>query len=380
MSVFAVLSFIDGIKSSNRSIERKIVLELLMLPSLIFFLPLVGYFFSEYKPAAASLMIKYLPFLLLSLSFIYSKEGVRKDAHKYISSGIILGVLLSLIYLFIKTFYLFYMNNEENLHAIFSYKYTYNRFLAPLNLHPTYFSVLIIISNYFIYNSNLLKKIKCVLLLINLLGLIFIMSRIGILVYFFQVFALLFFLKKRISRIIYVSSFIAVLTGIVILYNYKIKDIYLFQRLSLELAWDLNYTNNNSSVNNREFDDSRLARWAAIAEAIKEKPFFGYGSGSEREVLDAVYRKNELYHSLERKYNTHNQYLFYLIENGIVGLSLIILFIVGNFVKAYKNKDYFSCLFLITVIAVCFAENYFNRTMGVLTISIFMTYMKSNYG
>jgi len=153
--------------------------------------------------------------------------------------------------------------------------------------------------------------------------------------------------------------------------------MYLIQRLSIELAWDTNPENTESEINNRVADDSRAARWLAIWETIKKKPISGYGVGSERTILDKTYSTNDLNISLERKYNTHNQYLFYMLEQGIIGLFLFLSYFFINLVLAIKRKDFFVFSFIVGIMIVFMFENYLYRSMGYLTVALLLTFMRT---
>jgi O-antigen ligase len=145
----------------------------------------------------------------------------------------------------------------------------------------------------------------------------------------------------------------------------------------VELSWDLDPNNTNNSINGRVQDDSRLARWKAVLNTIKNSPILGHGSGSEKLVLQDTYRENSLNVSLERMYNTHSQFLFFGLEYGILGIILFFCYLGINLYNAIKRNDLFIIHFIVWITLICCFENYFNRTMGVLLMSIALTFMKT---
>lgn len=363
-----------GIRKSFPS--KKDWLKLLALPSFFFLWMVIGTLFSSYKKEALNLVEIAIPYMLLSVAYISATNSLKEKALKVISSGLIYGVVGSLLYLFIVTLVRFYKVGDESFLTIFSHEFTYYKFIEPISTHPTYYAVWILVANYFVFTSKVLKTpIKVTLLTLFFIGLFFTMSRVGLFLYGLQIITIFFYLSKR-GKIMYGLGVMVFLLIGIYLYNYQLRNFYVLQRLSIELAWDTNAENTQSEINNRVADDSRIARWSAIWESIKEKPVFGYGVGSERVVLDQAYKEHGLEISLDRKYNTHNQYLFYLVEQGCVGLVLLLFFFGTNIVTAFKRRDFFIISFILGIMMVFIFENYMYRSMGYLTIALFLTFMR----
>jgi len=357
---------------------RKTWLQLLVLPSFFFLWMLIGTLLSPFKKEGFNLVEIAIPFMVLSLAYIFASVSIKEKARDVISFGIMAGVAGSLVYLIISLGVNFSNSSENSILGIFSHRFSNFNFTNPIHTHPSYYSIWILAANYFVYNSKKIKaSLKWILLLLFLVGLVFTMSRVGIFLYLLQIIGVFFYLSKK-GKIIYGVGFIAILIVGVYLYNYQLKNVYFLQRLSLELAWDANPENSGSVINNRAADDSRTARWLAILDTVKEKPLLGYGVGSERAVLDKTYAENGLEISLERKYNTHNQYLFYLLEQGVIGLLLFLSFFFVSLSRAVKSKDLFTMSFIIGIMVVFFFENYMYRSMGYLTIALFLTFMKKS--
>ncbi len=375
IALFSFLSILYNVNTGFSFREKKLV-ELFKLPLLLFLIPLIGFLFTAYKEETIKLLIKYLPYLLLSLVYFFSNDGFKCKARKYVLYGIIVGTLAVSLYLFFVAFHNFSINDEKSLLQIFSYKYTYNNFLKPIDSHPTYLGLLFIMSNFFVNELSLKKRMKLVVFFINFITILFITSKIIIALYLVQVLLFLFFVKnKQIKRTITLFLLILI-ASFFYLYKNNLKEMYFLQRLTIELKWDLNKSNVNSSINGRNSDDSRISRWEAIIEKAEESILLGFGSGSEDIILPQVYKDSGLNNSLERKYNTHNQYLFFIVENGILGLIIFICFISLNIIEAINKRDYLMLFYTVSLALICFFENYFNRTMGVLAISIFLTFLK----
>ncbi|WP_282054124.1 O-antigen ligase family protein [Maribacter luteus] len=233
-------------------------------------------------------------------------------------------------------------------------------------------------ANYFLFISRHKVVVKFIFFFINVLGVVFISSKIVSIIFLIQVVFLIFLIPRKRMKII-ISSFMTIsLTMFVLIHINNSNNFYMIQRLTREIVWDLNPANRGTSVNGKVADDSRLARWKAIFNTGKENLLFGYGTGSESTILKEVHLENNLKESIRRNYNTHNQYIFYILENGILGLLVFLLFLYKNLFSALKRRDYAVITFVSSIIIISAVENYFNRTMGVLAISIFLTFLKED--
>lgn len=125
---------------------------------------------------------------------------------------------------------------------------------------------------------------------------------------------------------------------------------------------------------------SRIGAWSSGLSLIKEKPLFGYGTGEVVEIQRN--RSFELFPCLEvTEANSHdvithgilphNQYIFFTIQSGIIGLTIIVLcFILPGFIKK-KNKSFLWKSLLTATLVVFFFEDILGRQTGVTMISTF---------
>lgn len=352
--------------------------KLLILPSFFFLLALIGVLFTSHTSGGFHLVRKAIPFMVFSLAYVFSEDSFKLKVPSYVSTGFIVGVTASLLYLFILMGINISQAEEESILSVFSHRFTYFNFVNPLKTHPTYFSIWILLANYFVFNSQKINNyLKGLLLGLFFIGMVFTLSRVALLVYGLQVAGVFFYLSNRWKKF-YVGALVAFLILGAYLYKYQLSNIYLLQRFSIELAWDTDVENTGSEINNRVADDSRTARWAAIWNTIQEKPIFGHGTGSEKSVLARTYAENDLQISLERKYNTHNQYLFYLLENGVLGLCFVLAYFVANMIAAIKRKDMLVLWFIFGLLVVFVFENYMYSIMGYLTIALLLSFMRTS--
>src|SRR5699024_9242863 len=148
--------------------------KLLILPSFFFLWALIGSLFSSYSTEGFYAVKKSIPFMVFSLAYIFSSKTLKNKTPAYVSPGIIIGITASLIFLFSKLIINFLQTDETSILNIFSHQFTYFNFTNPLKTHPTYFSVWILLANFFVFNSKKLKPyIKSILFGIFFTGMIF---------------------------------------------------------------------------------------------------------------------------------------------------------------------------------------------------------------
>jgi O-antigen ligase len=99
-----------------------------------------------------------------------------------------------------------------------------------------------------------------------------------------------------------------------------------------------------------------------------ESPLLGYGLGDVQQELDTCYILNGV-QLPTGKYNSHNQYLFIWLSNGLFGLVLFCLYLIYIFSLAKKNKDYFLLSVLLLFMVSFLFENVLSRQSGVVLFS-----------
>jgi hypothetical protein len=177
-------------------------------------------------------------------------------------------------------------------------------------------------------------------------------SRTGILVFFMMTCVLLYQLgRNKILKWNVILLAISILTFVFVIGIYKNER---FDKL----------LNEDIEVNQK---DPRIIIWKSALQLIIEKPFLGSGLGGYYEQMVDKLKENGLNNPEEIQYNSHNQFLEILLENGIVGfilLSLSIAFIIHSTkMKIIKGA------FLI-VGAICMFECILNRLWGILDLSL----------
>lgn len=134
--------------------------------------------------------------------------------------------------------------------------------------------------------------------------------------------------------------------------------------------------NTTSSENSKKIRSSTSVRkkiWKTSFELIKKKWLFGYGIGIGKKKLENQYEKEGFIYLHQKKYNTHNQYLQFFIDHGIVGLFILIFFTFGMIIISLRQKKYIYTLFLVIIIINFMTESVLETQSGVIFFAFFNT-------
>ncbi len=123
---------------------------------------------------------------------------------------------------------------------------------------------------------------------------------------------------------------------------------------------------------------ARVGAWVGGIEAIKRQPLFGYGTGdvirTQRDVSSEIYPclqvgtdKDELRHGIL----SHNQYVFFGIQSGIIGLILIIICFIYPGIREKKFSSYLWSSIFFSAIVSMFFDDMLGAQAGVTMITTF---------
>lgn len=97
-------------------------------------------------------------------------------------------------------------------------------------------------------------------------------------------------------------------------------------------------------------DNDRSILWNTSWDAIKERPFFGYGLGKSNEILQKAFEnKDGIGLPLLELNHSHNQYLTYLLELGFLGTAILSIALVYFVLRSrqFKNEMFMAYLFAV---------------------------------
>ena len=131
-----------------------------------------------------------------------------------------------------------------------------------------------------------------------------------------------------------------------------------------------NIIQNNGDRGMGKPEDIRYIFVKESLKRIKEKPIFGYGTGSFGTIF---YEEVKSGHKFDRHTTPHNQYLYVLFELGIIGLVLLLLIFYYQLKEMFKKKDGIHRLLLpLSFMLLMLIDSYF--FIFILTICYMFLY------
>lgn len=340
--------FTTSIKEKIEKLKRTPGLWLMMA---YFVIAAIGYGYSTDKQNAFVFIERSVGFFLLPLFF-----GATKLEHKFIHKIFFTFVsvtLLAAVFCLVSNV-IFFKRNNINFEYFFYWEYTYEHLTSFIDLHPTYFTILILNSIVVLmlaFKNYVLLRILAVVFLTFFQ--IMVGAKIGILLLFFifNAFAVGYILTARKKRLLIL--YVAVnLIAIVSLYNTPV--VYWRFRRAVESA---------SSSPGFEGTDYRLLHWSCAMDVIKKSPLVGVGTG------DALGDINECYKERKKDeligYNAHNQFLETWMKAGILGTIVTFLVLAIPYIKSVVRRNYIFIFTFLIFLSVSMVESIFSVQKGI---------------
>ncbi|MFT6843001.1 MAG: O-antigen ligase [Psychroserpens sp.] len=319
-----------------------------------------------------------ITFALLPLTFLFLSLNQLKEVKVFALNGLVWGSAITSVVLLVNNFSKYYATRPFlTLDSdFFNFYYTGHGFVGLIDIHPSYYGMYLLLASAFILfkKRSKIRIMEVLIFVVFTLTIFFLSSRIILFLYFFMLTSFLFVkgskvFKNRFKTILALGIFTV---GLSIFLYKTLKDTYLFQTLTKEVAWELSY-NVGQKYNSNTIGDSRVARWKSALGLIVERPILGYGVGKEKDFLEESYRQNNMMVAAESRYDSHNQFLGYTIEGGIVNLVLFLFIIFSSVYFIVKSRDLIAMFFILNVAAICLFENYFNRNAGITFFAFYGT-------
>lgn len=281
---------------------------------------------------------KYSYWIIIPMIVILMKEEwTYKILNAFLLSMFISEVISYGIYFGIFTIF----NGTMESPSPFMNSINYSVFLA--------FTALVLLYRFLFENNS--YKIKAIMLFFFIMtttNLLLSNGRTGQLAFFVTLF-IVFIIKYRITLKSIVLSTIFVILISLVAYN----TLDLFKKRVDSAIVDI-----EKVVLNNDFESSwgiRAAYWILTYDAFKEQPIFGHGLGDYREVAKRFILEENRYPYFSEyvkdfmtTHRFHNQYLMSIIEGGLFGLAIFLLFIY----KLYSLKIYETELKHISIIGI----------------------------
>lgn len=362
--LFSVVSLFYFLKNYNNVFKpRRKDWMLFLLFTTPFFFYIMVLIWTDNMSVGFKIIQKNIPFIIIALSIFIFKpfktiEELKLFNKTYIVASVVL-VILTLVFIVFN--FSGIVNGVNNYSSVINLRNSIE--LVPLiGEHPIYFSLLIAMGLLLLfYNKFKSEVLNIVYALFLIFGLIIASSK-GVIIAVVVVSVLIIFqeIKRKTKAIITLILFIAGLSFVVYFSPLKtrIEEIIENQYIYPE-GVHFNSINLRTAIYNCSFS------------LINESGLIGFAPGDLQQELNECYKKFNTNAFSDNDYNSHNQYLDYLLSFGILG-GVLIIFIFCYYIKiAMNSKDKLYFNFLILFYIVFLFENVLVRNTGIVLFTTF---------
>ena len=325
----------------------------------LFLMYLLYMFIPPFFERGITLVYRILPILILP-NIIYFTSLHEKLNYKVFKRLYVLGIITSITISLIGGTYNSVVH--DNIQHLFYYE-----LCSVLHLHPTYYSLYVITALHFVRSeeNRLIKEYKNWIIILFLIFIFLLQTKIALISLI--VYCIIILPKLKRTNLMSRKHFAVLMTFILIIslkLDYNRFNEFFKHRTTVEIGNQL-----------EDGVSQRIWLWAEAINQIKERPWFGYGLGSQDTIFKWKVEKKLLssqdsysYINASKnisKLNFHNQYLQIFYELGNIGGVLFLLSIIFVLVKAVKtNKKDFLNIYIFFLFFML-TENLLERQMGV---------------
>jgi len=346
-------------KFINHIVKKPIVWFAVFLSFILVKSVLLGHFLEDIS------VIKKLSqaLLLLILSC-----GLKPKSTETLKSGIVLGTFIAVIYSLIKIGIIVIQTTTFD----FAKGPIINETLPVQRLYLGLLCTisLILVLDRFFKNR---QKLNLFLAVLFTLFVFLIAARIAIISVLIVIIYYVFIMIKAKYKYIFLLLIISTTSMVVLLNNNLSKRIL-----------HLDDTFRESYVDKIAMHEPRFLIWKYSYEALQSTNLFlGSGFNRTEEKLVSSYKKipqlKKRAWFINKRFNTHNQYIDIALSQGFIGLSLFLIFLFQLFVIAKKSHS--DLLLLLSALIYMLVYNNFHRVIGVYIFSLIFIFIleKSNY-
>lgn len=309
-----------------------------------------------------------LSLFIIPLSFYLIGSNIKSNHNRlFIKCFIFSTTVLS-----ITSIFYYYFNNlfKKDYFKVNSFRKLIVE-IPIINDHPIYISLYLAIT--ILFSIAVFPKInknkKVILIVISLINVfhLFLLSSKGIIIaVLISVVLLLMLLLNNTWTKLKVTSFIIVLFIFGLIYFPNLNRR--FKELTIKTTYtELQITNSTSL---------RISVYKCAIEKIKQKPILGYGWGAGDMALIECYKEKSEYLYRE-KLNSHNQYLDYYLNGGIIAILVLMYFLYQQLIISIREKKYLFTSIIILFGIQMLSENILNRQSGIIIFIFIISLLRT---
>ena len=161
--------------------------------------------------------------------------------------------------------------------------------------------------------------------------------------------------------------------------NYRFVNPFSFYNRIYQIIWEIDVYHKGGNPSGHSVTQ-RLEYYKMAIQIIKENFWFGNGTGGYYEAYQAKYNQNKFFQDQEYRQRSHNMFLSYWIDFGLVGMCYICFALTTPVFLERKTKSFLLLIFLLIVLISFMNEDTLNNHDAISFFAFFYPlYLYSRY-
>src|SRR5690554_2560730 len=353
----------------NRGIKNIKINQYLVVLWLWCLWNIISVFWSDDLSQAFNVISRQLLYFILSLSFLFSASAISPIVFRRILQYFIYGCLFTTITCLVNALFNVYDYGSINpFNKVNGNFFSYFNLTDFLGIHPIYlaFQVLFAVSLliYHLLYKKLLSfsKVQSVIIILYFLVVLMLLNSFVMFFNLIIVVVCFLFLIKSIQAKLFLLALVAFpVIGFSSFLVEKFKSVHIREDI----------VQTDFSGENFTALKARVAKYHGTITVINDNFWIGVGIGDMQPALMEGYKAIGFQHGIEKKYNSHNQYMSEMLKSGVVGLLLFFIVLYRQFLTAFRMQDILPVIFIITSCVFFLTESVLERQMGIALFAFF---------
>ena len=142
--------------------------------------------------------------------------------------------------------------------------------------------------------------------------------------------------------------------------NYRFENPFSFYNRIYQIVWETDVYRKGGNPSGHSVTQ-RLEYYKMAIQIIKENFWFGNGTGGYYEAYQTKYNQNKFFQNQEYRQRSHNMFLSYWIDFGLIGLCFICFALIAPVFLERKTKSFLLLIFLLIVFISFMNEDTLNN-------------------
>ncbi len=302
---------------------------------------------------AVKVIGKYSPFLLIPLIVTLQSKRL-KDERALILKAFLIGCLINAL---INLFFGFYRGVIIHPEGVSFWYFTYDFLAEPFGIQPIYLAFFYVFSlfilNHYEYASK--NKVFYFFAFFLLTTSVFLLAARNAILCLLVLLPIYMLIKKKLSIKKALIIFGVFLAGFLVALQNPVVKNRIFKA--------------HKKGNFYSGTSLRMGVWQSAYEASKENFIWGSGKTTSESLLLEEYKKRELRIPIKYNYNSHNQYLQFLVQYGAIGVLFFLISIVIIIKKLFEYKNYLGLFWVFLFAITSITESVLMRQWGILSFT-----------